>query len=346
MQSSQEFIQLLADGESEASQAAWKAFLYNTEQVRLLGDGIGTTAALAIIGGGVKWQGAGWTTSSASKKVYELTQVPLVTADFVMYRNTWLYCLALVWNFEVQELTLSDPAAEAAFRLASVCSSGGGDWSMEEEDEEGEEEHNQVTLEWDEPETKFPEELAYIWKGVLSGERHLDLKSVLTKIPRFEGLPSKPPENNFRGDAHKREDRERKAWQQTLLHTLRLLAAQYVAVKAQVDKETLVLYQQTFQLVAELTAKVEATRREASIPGSTPQAGPVLFGKDEVQAAAQVQKVNSTKSYFNGGILDLRPLGQSFRSCPSFTGGFRGKGYKGLRPAFKGQKGGGRRWQP
>ena len=130
-----------------------------------------------------------WTTSSASKKVYELPQVPLVTADFFMYRNTWLYCFALVSNFEVQDLTLSDPVAEAAFRLASVGSSGGGDWSMEEEDEEGEEEHNQVTLEWDEPETKFPEQLAYIWKGVLSGERHLDLKSVPKKIPRFEGLP-------------------------------------------------------------------------------------------------------------------------------------------------------------
>ena len=84
MGSSQEFIELLADGESEASPAAWKSSLYNTEQVRLLGDGIWTTAALAIIGGGVKSQGAGWTTSSASKKVYELTQVPLVTADVVV----------------------------------------------------------------------------------------------------------------------------------------------------------------------------------------------------------------------------------------------------------------------
>jgi len=220
---------------------------------------------------------------------------------------------------------------------------------MEEgEDEgEGEEEQGQVTIDWDEPETKFPDELAYIWKGVLAGERHLDLKSVLAKVPRFEGLPSRPPENNFRGDAHKRDDRERKAWQQTLLHALRLLAAQYAGVKAQVDKETLVLYQQTFQLVAELTAKVEATRREASIPGSTPQAGPVLFGKDEVQAAAQVQKVNSTKTY-NGGISELRPIGQSFRNSVSlpFTGGFRGKGFKGYRPAFKGHKGSGKGWQP
>ena len=129
-----------------------------------------------MIGGVVKWQGVGCTTSSAPKKVYELTQVPVVTADCVVYRNTWLYCLALAWNVEVPELTPSDPAAEAACRLASVCSSGGGEWSMEEEDEEGEEEHNQVTLEWDEPETKVPEELAYIWKGVLSGESHLDLR--------------------------------------------------------------------------------------------------------------------------------------------------------------------------
>ena len=81
----------------------------------------------------------------------------------------------------------------------------------------------EVKLEWDEPGTKFPEALAYIWNSGLSGERHLDLKSVLTKIARFELLPSEPPENKFRGDAHKREDRERKAWQQTLLHTLRLL---------------------------------------------------------------------------------------------------------------------------
>ena len=70
------------------------------------------------------------------------------------------YCTALVWNVEVQELTLSDPAAEAAFRFARVCSSGGGGWSMTEEDEGGEEEKNQVMLEWDEPETKFPDELA------------------------------------------------------------------------------------------------------------------------------------------------------------------------------------------
>ena len=212
MQSTQEFIQLLSDGVSEASKIAWKDFLYNVDHVRLLGDAISTDSALALIGGGAKWSGSGWTTSSASKRLHELTQVPLVTADFKQYINAWLYCLALVWNVEVAELTLSDPAAEAAFRLASVCSQS-GDWSMDEDEAEGDEEQEVVVLDWDEQLAKCPDELAYIWKGVLAGDRRLDLKAILSKVPRFEGLPFKPPENNFRGDALKKEDRERKAWQ-------------------------------------------------------------------------------------------------------------------------------------
>ena len=334
MQSPQEFIHLLSDGVSEASQQAWKSFLYNVEQVRLLGDAVSQEAALALIGGGAKWSGSGWTTSSASKRLHELTQVPLVTADFKQYVNAWLYCLALLWNVEVAELTLSDPAAEAAFRLASVC--GQADWSMDEDEGEEVEERDLVVLDWDEAETKCPEELAFIWKGVLAGERKLDLKTILAKIPRFEGLPSRPPENNFRGDAQKRDDRERKAWQQTLLHILRLLTAQYPEIKKTVDRETRVLFQQTFQLVAELEVKVESLRRESSIPGSTPQSGPVLFGKDEVAQAAQVNKVNGSK-FYNGGIPNSRPFGHSFRPLLSAsTGGFRGKNSKGFRPAFKG----------
>ena len=52
MQSPQEFIHLLSDGVSEASQQAWKSFLHNVEQVRLLGDAVSQEAALALIGGG------------------------------------------------------------------------------------------------------------------------------------------------------------------------------------------------------------------------------------------------------------------------------------------------------
>ena len=68
-----------------------------------------------------------------------------------------------------------------------------------------------VALDWDDPGIPCPVELAYIWNGVQSGERRLDLKQVMGSILRFTGLPSKPPENNFRGDSHRREDKEHKA---------------------------------------------------------------------------------------------------------------------------------------
>ena len=133
----------------------------------LLGDAVSQEAALALIGGGAKWSGSGWTTNSASKRLHELTQVPLVTADFKQYVNAWLYCLALLWNVEAAELTLSDPAAEAALRLASVC--GQADCSMDEDEGEEVEERDLVVLDWDEAETKCPEELAFIWKDLQGG---------------------------------------------------------------------------------------------------------------------------------------------------------------------------------
>ena len=51
MQRTQEFLHLLSDGVSEASQQAWKSFLYNVDHVRLLGEAVSTEAALALIGG-------------------------------------------------------------------------------------------------------------------------------------------------------------------------------------------------------------------------------------------------------------------------------------------------------
>ena len=42
---------------------------------------------------------------------------------------------ATLWNVEVTELTLSDASAEAAFRLASVCSES-GKWMEEDEEDD------------------------------------------------------------------------------------------------------------------------------------------------------------------------------------------------------------------
>ena len=90
--------------------------------------------ALKVIAGGSRWTGSGWSTSRASQRLHSLTQVPLVTAEFNQYRKAWLYCLSMLCHVEVKELTLSAAAAEAAFRLASVCSKA-GEW-MEEDEED------------------------------------------------------------------------------------------------------------------------------------------------------------------------------------------------------------------
>ena len=67
----------------------------------MLNDIIDSEKASAILATGVKWQGGGWNTSRASKTLYDLTGVPLVTADFTQYRNSYLYALAMFWSVEV-----------------------------------------------------------------------------------------------------------------------------------------------------------------------------------------------------------------------------------------------------
>ena len=58
-----------------------------------------------------------------------------MTAEFNQYRKAWLYCLPMLSNVEVTDLTLSDALVEAAFRLASVCSEA-GEWMEEDDDDQ------------------------------------------------------------------------------------------------------------------------------------------------------------------------------------------------------------------
>ena len=86
----------------------------------MLNDIIDSEKASAILATGVQWQAGGWNTSRALKTLYELTGLPLVTADFTQYRNSYLYALAMFWSVEVDELNLTDRAAEAAFGLVDA----------------------------------------------------------------------------------------------------------------------------------------------------------------------------------------------------------------------------------
>ena len=79
----------------------------------------------------------------------------LVSGDFEVYKNAFLFSLALTWGIEIQQLDLSEKGSEAAFSLSSTyCDFGGPAWDgsgrgssrAEEDDEEAPE---RLTLAWD-----------------------------------------------------------------------------------------------------------------------------------------------------------------------------------------------------
>ena len=153
--------------------------------------------------------------------------MPLVSADFRQYLNSFLYSLALLWEVDTPLIELSDRASEAAFGLATVFSEDQPPkGEFPEEGSEGEE-HADMVMEWDEPLMSLPPELTYLWTGANTGDRRLNLAQVLVGAPRFREIPGKAPENNHRQDGKNFHDRQLKTYQQSILQLLRLLGAAY-----------------------------------------------------------------------------------------------------------------------
>ena len=55
-------------------------------------------------------------------------------------------------------------------------------------------------MDWDEVQVNLQPDLLYLWQGVESGERRLQLAQLLIAIPKFIGIPARAPENNHRRD--------------------------------------------------------------------------------------------------------------------------------------------------
>ena len=223
------------------------------------------------------------------------------------YRDSWLFALSLFWDVEVGLLDLPDRGAEAAFALCARLSEGrGGVLSQEpvtregREAEEEEEENAAARFEWDEPLYELPSDLQALWEGVRSHARKLDLRSVLEAVPKYNVIPLKAPENNHRGDGKRERDRQVKAWSQTLLHNIRIQSHMYDLMLSG-GNPLLVkkLFQQQWQLSAELYWRMCEHRKESSIPGSVVVPQEVLFDKDGLSLAQQQAKIDST--YFGKG---------------------------------------------
>ena len=295
--SSEAFLQRLLHRDAEQSKTTWSDFFCNVPVVVAITGSVTTETANLLLEAGSGWEGEGLNTSQASKRLFAACGVGLVSADFKAYKEAFLFSLALHWGIEIPSFQMTDKQSEAAFALCQAYAEWGEDpWpQVREPADEGEDRAGIAGLPWDEKESEMAPELAFIWNEVKNGRRKLELRVVLEGLPRFKGLPLKPPENNHRSDSKSPVDKQAKEWQQKSLHLGRFLAQAYNLWHAQepADPNLGILLQQAFQLNSEVYHRMEAARKEASIPGS---AGNTLdnglFGKEELQAVNMNQKIN------------------------------------------------------
>ena len=338
-----QFLQALLDNTNANFQQAWKSFLFNPEEVRNLTALLGEDPQKfqQVLHAGQQWNGEGCTTGFCSKKLFQTASVTLVSSDFADYRNAFLYSLCLLWSLDVLQLTLADKAAEAAFQLFQLYNlQEDNGQAMAIDSPEIEEEDEEHTFSWEEPEYHLPKELARLWQRSEAGSRRLDLKQVLEMLPRWCELPNKPKANNYRADSSKHHDKAFKVAQQQLLHSLRLQACLFSLdsgardapekepPEANPDSDRQVLSLQLFQYTADCYFKLEAERKELSLPGST-QREDALFGPEDLKMVRFRSNVNRT---FTPSMLqgpqhrDRRSKPPPFRSSGRWVPRWQAKG--------------------
>ena len=298
-------ITTLSNPEHPAFEAAWSTFMFNVEAVRGLGQVDGPSAS-AILTGGQAWQGAGWTTGKASRLLYKATGVPLVSAQFEDCKGIFLYALALHWNLDVTAMDLKAPDGAFALSLALSEDTTGQGMHLDQEPEaqsETEADDLEAHFAWEEILESLPADLATLWRRYgLSTANKFDVKQFLEQVPRFQELPTRPPENNALGRLEQgsvgRVDKVLKVQQQTLLHLLCVLARLcgllgtsaggtanelQAANPAAEPGAAQLLAQQVWAYTAASYGKLSLERREQCLPGCSPQEGEVLFGPEEVK---------------------------------------------------------------
>ena len=341
------YVNQLLKAEEPEGIRAWAEFFMNVPLARKFLTQIPKEVATACLNQGLKWSGQGWSTSRASRKVYELTGVPLVSSRVEEYRDAFLFALAMALEVEIQGIDLGDRASEVAYHLCSLVTAPEGSPAEYQEGSPGTAqqeapapEEESEGLEWDEPTVSLPRELEYIWSQVALGKRKLELRSVLEDLPKFTSLPTRAPENNFRGDGRKEIDKTMRTWQQQILHMLRMQAVVYAGGFDAEPEDLKRLHQQLFQLMCELYHRMSAHRKESSVPGSVATTEAVLFEKEELQNVAQTQRVNQMgrkgvqeiRQVFNQKIITLPSSG--FNTFSAKGKGFRPYGMAGRAKGF------------
>ena len=182
----------------------------------------------------------------------------------------------------------------------------------------------------------LPPVLGELWRRAKTPARKIDLRSLLEKVPYFEGRPAKPPVRSHRTVQGCPLDSQVRAWQQTLLQVLRLLTQVHLFSGA-LAPDVLLLHAQGWQILAELYHQL-LEYRTAGIPGLSGARGGdnVLFYKAEPQLVNSVFKNKEeqlAKCFMPPGSLVAGLGAYSFRP---YLLSEQGKGAKGPKGPFKG----------
>ena len=300
----------LRSPDQETLNRAWSTFFLDPDLVLEFLATSSPEAVQDIISCGDRWDGGGWDTTKAAKRVRALTGLALVSSNLRDYLNAFVFSLALAAGVAVPSLDLPDKPAEVSFSLCDLWRSSGspsraGEVSRsgrargaaqaagaagEESDEEDEETGDtDVCLPWEVPVVPLHPDLLRCVQRAAAGDR-FPAAAMLEECPVYEGLKQRAETNNHSQDAKSWSDKQLKGYQQRCLNILRVIATIYPSLQS---ADVGVGLQQLFYYVLETEHLLLRDRKRKSIPGSVADNHNVLFTGEDLKAERQVQQINA-----------------------------------------------------
>ena len=254
-------------------------------------------------------------TSKLALLVHELSGVAMVHSESSVYKEAFIYALSLLWEVD-SVVTLNETIAAAAFGMARNNTKAVNTPKKRGDDgvEHGDDDDN-IDLPYDEVSISLAPWFCEAWNRSRDADcDRLDVRKALETLPYISEIPRKAQDNNHNSDGKQFLDETVKAWQQKLLHGLRMLGNISVADGKQ-DTYTEIL--QTFHLLADLEQSLCDFRKTQSIRGSVAHSNQ-LFNKEELANANLASTINklSRPNSFKGrkGGKGSRGWGSNFRS--------------------------------
>ena len=133
-----------------------------------------------------------------------LAVTTLVSSSFLIYRNAFLFGIALAWGVEANQYDLDAQQSEAAFAVSDVIGGkrinvpGGAEVFGDETADEDEE--FSAILPWDSPSIPLPASLAAAWQRAHTPMSMETRSYLLEDVPEVDVVPTRAPENNHRRD--------------------------------------------------------------------------------------------------------------------------------------------------